>query len=238
MYELFGKRIHESVAEIIEDGRAALLLVDVLNDFYHRDGFFPSGGWRTDGLEAMLPPLARLLEACRAAGLLIIHAGNSILPAGRSDSAAFLRFKTRHIPRGTVPVYTIEGTWGADFLEGFGPRDGELVVRKHRPSAFVGTDLALLLSANEVKSVIIAGCVTEGCIQATAVDAMYRDYFTIVPEDCVAAYDPTRHANALSYLAPRVELVTSDEVIKSLAACHKDGPVGATATLQSVPEAT
>jgi nicotinamidase-related amidase len=216
MFEIFNKRIYESVDEIISDGNVALLLVDVLNDFYHRDGFFPKGGWRTDELEAMLPSLNELLQACRIAGLLVIHAGNSILPEGRSDSAAFLRFKTRHIPRGTVPVYTIEGTWGAAFLEGFEPRDGELVVKKHRPSAFIGTDLDALLSANDITAVIVAGCVTEGCVQSTAVDAMFRDYFTIIPQDCVASYDPTRHANALSYLAPRVELVGSAEVISAL----------------------
>ena len=216
MFELFGKRIHESADEIVGNGTVALLVVDVLNDFYHRDGFFPSGGWRTDELEAMLRPLAELLRACRSAGVLIIHAGNSILPEGRSDSAAFLRFKTRHIPPGTVPIYTIEGTWGAEFLDGYGPQDGELIVKKHRPSAFVGTDLDQLLRANEVTSVIVAGCVTEGCVQSTAVDAMFRDYFTILPLDCVASYDPTRHANAVSYLAPRVEIVGSQEVIDAL----------------------
>jgi nicotinamidase-related amidase len=218
MYKVFGKRIHESVAEIIGDGGVGLVLVDVLNDFYHRDGFFPKGGWSTDELDATLPPMKELLRACRDADALVVHAGNSILPAGRSDSAAFLRFKTRHIPRGTVPVYTIEGTWGADFLDGFGPLDGELVVRKHRPSAFVATDLDQLLRSNGVKSVIIAGCVTEGCVQETATDAMFRDYFTIVPTDCTASYDPTRHANALTYLAPRVELVESGDVIAALAA--------------------
>jgi nicotinamidase-related amidase len=217
MYELFEKRIYESVDEIISNGNVALLLVDVLNDFYHRDGFFPQGGWRTDELDAMLPPLAELLQVCRAAGVLVIHAGNSILPGGRSDSAAFLRFKTRHIPPGTVPVYTIEGTWGAEFLEGFEPKGGEPVVKKHRPSAFVGTNLDQLLNANEITSVIVAGCVTEGCVQSTAVDAMFRDYFTIIPQDCVASYDPTRHANALSYLAPRVELADSGVVISALA---------------------
>jgi nicotinamidase-related amidase len=230
MFDLFGKRVYESVAEMVHGGPVALLVVDVLNDFYHPGGFFPSGGWSADQLDAMLPPLAELLRASRAADILVIHAGNSILPDGRSDSAAFLRFKTRHIPSGTVPVYTIEGTWGAKFLQGFGPRKGELVVKKHRPSAFVGTDLDQLLRSNQITTVIVAGCVTEGCVQSTAVDAMFRDYFTILPKDCVASYDQTRHDNALSYLAPRVEIVESQEVIDALS----DRPARSAATDQSV----
>lgn len=218
MYELFGKRIYESVDEIVKDGGVALVLVDVLNDFYHHEGFFPKGGWNTDDLDATLPPLKELLRASRTAGFLVIHAQNTVLPGGRSDSAAFLRFKTKHIPRGTVPVYTVDGTWGGDFLEGLGPQDGELVVKKHRPSAFVGSDLEQLLSANQIKSVIIAGCVTEGCVQSTAVDAMFRDYNTVVVKDCIASYDRTRHEEALKYMAPRVEIVESEEVLDAIEA--------------------
>jgi nicotinamidase-related amidase len=218
MYELFGKPICESVEEIVAGGGVALVMVDVLNDFYHRDGFFPKAGWSLDDLDASLRPLRELLDSARAAGVPVIHAQNTVLPDGQSDSSAFLRFKTKYSP--TVPIYNIDGTWGWEFLDGFGPGAGELVVKKHRPSAFVGSDLDQLLRANRIQSVILAGCVTEGCVQATAIDAMFRDYYTIIVRDCVASYDRVRHDEAIKFLAPRVEIVDSTEIIEALAGAN------------------
>ncbi len=225
MYQLFGKTIYESVEEIVAGGGVALVLVDVLNDFYHHDGYFPRAGWNMEDLDAMQAPLGDLLSAARAAGVPVIHAQNTVLPDGQSDSSAFLRFKTKYSP--TVPIYNIAGTWGWEFLDGFGPQDGELVIHKHRPSAFVGTDFDQLLRSNRIQSLALAGCVTEGCVQATAIDAMFRDYYTVIVSDCVASYDRTRHDQAVDFMAPRVEIVESSEVIEALASANGRGPSAA-----------
>ena len=215
MFEVFGKGIYESVDEIVQGGGLALVLVDVMNDFFHHDGYFGKAGRDMSDMDAMLPPLGRLLKACRAGRIQIIHIQNTVLQSGRSDSSAFLRFKTKYA--GNLPAYSIEGTWGWEFLGAFTPELGELVVKKHRPSGFVGTDLDQLLSANQIQSVVITGCVTEGCVQSTAVDAMFRDYHTIVVRDCVGTYDRRLHEAALTYLAPRVELAESSAIIDAIA---------------------
>ena len=38
----------------------------------------------------------------------------------------------------------------------------------------------------------VTGCVSEGCVQSTAIDAMYRDYYTVVVPDCIASYARSR----------------------------------------------
>lgn len=65
------------------------------------------------------------------------------------------------------------------------PLPGELVVRKTLPSGFAGTGLAAWLTARGVDTTVIAGCVTSGCIRATAMDAMNAGFAPIIVEDCV-----------------------------------------------------
>lgn len=65
------------------------------------------------------------------------------------------------------------------------PRTGELVVRKNVPSAFFGTTLAPWLTARGVQTLLVAGCVTSGCVRASVVDAMCWGFRPVVIEDCV-----------------------------------------------------
>jgi nicotinamidase-related amidase len=56
-----------------------------------------------------------------------------------------------------------EGTWGAEFHEGLEPRPGDMIVTKHRYSAFIGTDLDMLLRARGVK-MLVTGVGTGMCV--------------------------------------------------------------------------
>lgn len=65
------------------------------------------------------------------------------------------------------------------------PRAGELIVRKNVPSAFFGTMLAPWLAQRGVRTVVVAGCVTSGCVRASVVDAMCWGFSPVVVSDCV-----------------------------------------------------
>jgi len=65
------------------------------------------------------------------------------------------------------------------------PINGELVVRKTLPSAFAGTALLTWLTQRGVRSVIVAGCTTSGCIRASVLDAMNAGFIPLVLRDCV-----------------------------------------------------
>lgn len=65
------------------------------------------------------------------------------------------------------------------------PRPQELVVRKTVPSAFFGTALAAWLTQRGVRTVLIAGSTTSGCVRASVVDAMSLGFRPIVLSDCV-----------------------------------------------------
>ncbi|PNM89097.1 isochorismatase family protein [Achromobacter xylosoxidans] len=64
------------------------------------------------------------------------------------------------------------------------PARGEYVVRKSTPSAFYGTMLAPWLAQRGVQTLVVAGCVTSGCVRASVVDAMQAGLRPLVVSDC------------------------------------------------------
>ena len=85
--------------------------------------------------------------------------------------------------------FCLEGTWGAEISNEVAPLPARLVVTKHRSSAFRGTDLDLLLRSRGIETVVVIGEQTPGCVEATFRDAAYHDYYNVLVEDCVAAFD-------------------------------------------------
>ncbi|RHW22418.1 cysteine hydrolase [Nocardioides immobilis] len=99
---------------------------------------------------------------------------------------------------GVEGLHCIEGTTGADFVEGFGPRPDEYQIRKRRYSAFFGTDLDIVLRGYGVNTIVLTGGLTDVCVHYTAVDAHQHDYHVRVVEDAVFASSPPAHEAALA----------------------------------------
>jgi maleamate amidohydrolase len=70
-------------------------------------------------------------------------------------------------------------------VDALAPIPGELVVRKTVPSAFFGTNLTAWLVKQSVRSLIVAGATTSGCVRASVVDAMSWGFHPLVLSDCV-----------------------------------------------------
>ena len=176
MIRISGKDVCTELGELVEPAHTALLLVDMQRDFVEPDGAFGRLGVDLSMYAAMRPRLAGLRTAARTAGVLIVNIQNTTLPDRRSDSPAQIRFNLRmhQQARASGPPlqYTIPGTVGHDFVDELAPAPDELVVRKHRSSAFWGTDLNMLLRSNAIKTVVVSGCTTEGCVESTARDAI------------------------------------------------------------------
>jgi nicotinamidase-related amidase len=108
--------------------------------------------------------------------------------------------------------YTIPGTPGHEFARDFAPLENELVVRKYRSSGFWGTNLDMLLRSNGIKTVVVGGCTTEGCVESTARDAMFNDFYVVIAEDCVASDDRAQHEASMLLMRHRFDVAVSDEI--------------------------
>lgn len=216
MIEIDGKPVWSELAEIVHPQRAALVLVDMQHDFLEEDGLFGRLGVDLSMYPSMRHRLATLLDAARVAGVLVVHIQMTTLPDRMSDSPAQIRFNLRmhesFRQNGPPLRYTVAGTPGHAFVPDLAPADGELVVQKYRSSAFWGTNLALLLRSNGIESVVVTGCTTEGCVESTARDALFSDFYTVVVEDCVASDDKEQHDASMLLMQHRFDMATGSEV--------------------------
>jgi len=87
------------------------------------------------------------------------------------------------------------------------------VVKKYRSSAFWATNLNMLLRANGIESLVVSGCTTEGCVESTARDALFNDYYVVIVEDCVASDDRAQHDASMLLMRHRFDIATSADVL-------------------------
>jgi len=161
----------------------ALLIVDMTNAFV--DDRFPLGCGRAG--RPCAEAIAALLAVARARGLPVIYSAG--LPSANSAERGLWKSSGRP-PDPELPD-------PHEIVAPLAPRAGESIVRKRRPSAFFGTELASLLIHHRADTVVICGMVTSGCVRATAVDAFSHNLRVVVPEECVADRARVPHAVAL-----------------------------------------
>jgi ureidoacrylate peracid hydrolase len=189
---------------------AALLIVDVQNDFVSSKGSAAQRGDDVSSAQAMVPRLIRLIEEARRFSLPVIHVKTT--HSEWTDTPSWIYRKSQEKALTTCR----EGTWGAEFYEGISPQPDERVVIKHRYSAFIHTDLNTVLKAKGIESVLVTGVATNVCVETTARDAYMYDYYVTMLEDCAAAYDPKLHEATLENIRLHFGLVaSSDEIIET-----------------------
>jgi len=111
-----------------------------------------------------------------------------------------------------------EGESGA-IHAGVAPEANDLVVTKNRVSAFAGTDLNLLLRANDIDTLVLLGIATSGVVLSTFLQAFDADYRLVVIKDCCADTDADLHACLTETFFPRIaSVITAGEFQDALAA--------------------
>ena len=177
-------------------GQSAVLVIDMQNDFGARGGMFDRAGIDITAIGRVVEPIARVLDAARAAGLTVIYlvmqfspdladAGNPISP-NRIKHRPLALGEAVVAPDGRAGRILIEGTWNTEVLPQLTPRSGDIVVAKRRYSGFYETNLDSILRARSIRQLIVTGCTTSICVESTVRDAMFRDYQCVVLEDCTA----------------------------------------------------
>lgn len=217
MITIENKLVYTTLAELVNPHHTALVVVDMQNDFCKPGWAFDRLGIDLTMYPPVIPRLSRLLAGARGTGVPVIYIQMTVLPGRISESPAQIRFNMRlHIASHqlTEPLlYTVEGTPGQQIIAELAPQNGDLVVRKYRSSGFWGTNLDMLLRSNSIETVIVTGCTTEGCVESTARDALFNDYYVVLPEDCVASDDRLQHEASLFLMRHRFDVVSSDDIL-------------------------
>ena len=169
----------------VDPAHAAVLVIDMQNDYVSIGGATHLRDGTVDAQQAIVRPLAALLSGARSAGVLVVYLQMTTNPDFRMDSEIeYLR--RRH--RWNDTLIAAEGTWGQAIIDDL-PQPGDVVIEKHRSSGFIGTGLDVALRSNGIRSTIVTGVVTNGCVNSTAREALSHDYYVTLVRDCVAGYN-------------------------------------------------
>ena len=197
----------------IATARTALLVMDFENDIVHEDGAFKDFGFAAMVKQNdVLTKTARLLEASRRSGVKVIYvsvkfrAGYPERPANGGLFGGLVEAKA-----------LVEGTWGATIHESVTPKDGEPLVTKRGVSAFYGSDLAPVLAAGGIDTLLLCGVATNFVVESTAREATDRGYNVVIVGDCCASLSQEAHDAALTTALPFLATISnSDEVVAAL----------------------
>jgi ureidoacrylate peracid hydrolase len=214
VYEMLEKVL--TLEEKLNPKHTAVLVVDVQNDFCHPDGHFANSG--VDGFcdismaSPMKANLVPFLDAAHKSLAMVVF-----IKAIYDTIYVSAPCAEKFVEMGFYGKACLSGTWGAEYWEGICPTGmpREIEVIKHRYSAFQGTDLDLILRSNEVKTLIMTGVATSGCVDSTARDGFFRDYYIILASDCMADFTLEKHEMAIIKLNSTFgHIVQSSEIIR------------------------
>ena len=185
--------------------RTALIVVDMQNAYAKKGGMLDLIGEGIDE-ERTRPVIAaheRLLPAARAAGVKVIYlqfgyrpdlsdAGGEMSP-NRERHAAVRKIRKGGPDR---DKFITVSTWGWQIVDEIRPEPGDLVVPKARYSGFAGTALESLLNGMDIRYLLFSGVATNVCVESTARDAYFAEFWPILIEDAMnhAGPDFTRDA--------------------------------------------
>ncbi|GAB6057905.1 cysteine hydrolase family protein [Desulfonatronum parangueonense] len=154
----------------------ALIVVDMQNDFV-----LPGAPATVAGARATIPAIRKLLDHARRQPWPVVHA----IREHRADGSD-VEYTRREL-FGESGGICVTGTPGARIVDELTPEPGDYVLTKQRFSAFLGTELDLLLRRLQVETLVMAGTQYPNCIRATAMDALARDYRVVVVTDACSA---------------------------------------------------
>lgn len=179
-----------------DTGSAAVLVVDMQNDFGSKGGMMDLAGLDISQIQKAVGPTARVLSSARRAALPIVYLKMGykadLSDLGDADSPNRVRHlafgvgKAVRAPDGRESRILIRDTWNTDIVPELTPAPGDTVLYKTRFSGFYRTDLDQVLKRRGVTSLIVTGCTTSVCVESTIRDAMFRDYRCVLLSDCAA----------------------------------------------------
>ncbi len=157
---------------------------------------------------------AGVLQEARRLGMTVIHVRVGFRPklpevGSRNPLFAGIKNSPQH-------QAIFEGPAG-EIHPGLAPQPDDITVVKHRVSALAGTDLEMILRANDIDTLVLFGIATSGVVLSTLLEACDADYRLIVIEDCCADLDAALHSCLIEKLFPRrATVLSADEFLGAL----------------------
>jgi ureidoacrylate peracid hydrolase len=209
----------------IDPRHAALLIIDLQNYTGRADGSEYAGlpeaelqaryGFYFRTLhETVLPNIRRLQLACRRAGIEVIFTVIESLTLDGRDRSLDYKISNLHVPR---------GSWDAQVLQEIAPGPDEIVIPKTSSSVFISTNIDYVLRNLGVRPLIVAGGLTDQCVDSAIRDACDLGYLVTAVTDACATQSQERHdwafRNNRGYCRQRTTAEVVAEIERLTAGC-------------------
>ena len=199
----------------IDPNSAALVIQDLQNDVIIDGGAFAeSGAPEHAKSQNVVENVRGLAEACRSAGVPVIHVWYVVEPGAaglKQNAPLFEGVKDANA--------LVRGSWGAAAADGLEPQEGDHIVEKMRMNAFYDTKLDILLRGLAVETLIVTGAWTNMSVEHTARHAADAGYRAVVASDGTSTVNEEWQKAALEYALTNVAIVgTCAEIAEAIGA--------------------
>jgi ureidoacrylate peracid hydrolase len=158
--------------------------------------------------DTALPNMVRLQQACRRAGIEVTYTIIESLTADGRDRSLDYKITGFNVPKGSLD---------AKMVDELAPTDDEIVFAKTSSSVFISTNIDYVLRNLGTKYLIIAGCLTDQCVDSAVRDACDLGYLVTVPTDACATLSPERHDWSLRNNRGYCRQITTQELLEEIA---------------------
>ena len=135
--------VEKKLSQIIVPDRAALIIIDMQNDFVSPEGKMAEFGFYIDSVRETIQPIKALLQTARAQQYLVLH--TSMINDVHQNPLSWYAFWGE-------PAVTLPGSWGAEHIDELKPQNEELIITKYTYSAFEGTNLNTILRRKGIRT--------------------------------------------------------------------------------------
>jgi len=200
----------------VDPVHAALLIVDVQNYCAHPDG---TGSHKLDAQqhrylfgslrETVLPNLQLLQSACRRARIEVVYAAVENMTRDGRDRSLDYKISGIDVPR---------GSWDAQILDEIAPGADEMVFRKTSSSVFISTNIDYVLRNLGVRSLIVAGMMTDQCVESAVRNACDLGYLVTLLTNACVTESAERHHQALVGIRGYCRQCRTDQLLAEIEA--------------------
>lgn len=202
----------------MQPDHSGLLFIDVQNFAAHRDGaefdglsdaeFDTKYGWFFDQLKTrVIPNMQTLQKGFRAAGIEVLYTTIESLTKDGRDRSLDYKITGFNVPK---------GSWDGKVIDELAPGDDEVVFPKSSSSVFISTHIDYVLRNLGVKQLVIAGLVTDQCVESAIRDACDLGYLVTQVTDACMSYTQERHDHSLQTIKGYCRQVTTRELLDEI----------------------
>ena len=177
----------------------AVVFIEFQNEFTSEGGVFHPAVSAVMAETHMLDNARTVAERARKRGAAIMHA-----PIMFAEGYGEISARASGILKGIIDGKAFrKGSWGAAIVDSMAPAEGDIVIEGKRGlDTFASTNLDFILRSKGIKTVALAGFLTNCCVESTMRTAYEHGFDVVTLVDCVAATSADEHRNAIKYDFP------------------------------------